>query len=102
MVFHIYSEGACEGERFMLSRRFAAQRLSPACQDCWLVPAAAPFRLFVTVQIMRDVSPMVLGRALKLCNFLDYQDIKVLSRTCLLEPGCQLQAYRAAVTASLS
>jgi len=28
-------------------------------------------------QIIRDISPLVLGRALKLCNFLDYQDSKV-------------------------
>lgn len=29
-------------------------------------------------KIVRDITPLVLGRALKLCNFLDYQDIKVL------------------------
>ena len=29
-------------------------------------------------KITRDITPLVLGRALKLCNFLDYQDIKVL------------------------
>ncbi|KAK9785011.1 hypothetical protein WJX73_004430 [Symbiochloris irregularis] len=29
-------------------------------------------------KIIRDVSPLVLGRPLKLCNFLDYQDIKVV------------------------
>ena len=28
-------------------------------------------------KITRDITPLVLGRALKLCNFLDYQDIKV-------------------------
>lgn len=28
-------------------------------------------------KIIRDITPLVLGRALKLCNFLDYQDIKV-------------------------
>ena len=28
------------------------------------------------LQTVRDISPLVLGRALKLCNFLDYQDIK--------------------------
>ena len=27
-------------------------------------------------KIVRDITPLVLGRALKLCNFLDYQDIK--------------------------
>lgn len=31
-------------------------------------------------QVIRDLTPLVLGRALKLCNFLDYQDIKVLSK----------------------
>ena len=31
-------------------------------------------------KITRDITPLVLGRALKLCNFLDYQDIKVKSR----------------------
>jgi AP-1 complex subunit sigma 1/2 len=29
-------------------------------------------------KVIRDVTPMVLPRALKLCNFLDYQDIKVV------------------------
>jgi AP-1 complex subunit sigma 1/2 len=29
-------------------------------------------------KIIRDISPLVLGRALKLCNFLDYQDSKVV------------------------
>ena len=29
-------------------------------------------------KIIRDITPLVLGRALRLCNFLDYQDIKVL------------------------
>lgn len=29
------------------------------------------------VQVIRDVTPMVLSRALKLCNFLDWKDIKV-------------------------
>ena len=29
-------------------------------------------------KIIRDITPLVLGRALKLCNFLDYQDIKVI------------------------
>lgn len=28
-------------------------------------------------QVIRDVTPMVLSRALKLCNFLDWKDIKV-------------------------
>ena len=31
---------------------------------------------FDCLQTVRDISPLVLGRALKLCNFLDYQDIK--------------------------
>ena len=30
------------------------------------------------LQVIRDVTPMVLSRALKLCNFLDWKDIKVL------------------------
>ena len=29
------------------------------------------------LQVVRDVTPMVLARALKLCNFLDYRDSKV-------------------------
>ena len=29
------------------------------------------------MQVIRDITPLVLGRPLKLCNFLDYQDIKV-------------------------
>lgn len=29
-------------------------------------------------KIIRDITPLVLGRAVKLCNFLDYQDIKVV------------------------
>jgi len=29
-------------------------------------------------KVIRDTTPMVLARALKLCNFLDYQDIKVV------------------------
>nr|BAD90690.1 sigma1 subunit of AP-1 complex of clathrin-coated vesicles [Botryococcus braunii] len=29
-------------------------------------------------KIVRDITPLVLGRAVKLCNFLDYQDIKVV------------------------
>lgn len=29
------------------------------------------------MQVIRDVTPMVLSRALKLCNFLDWKDIKV-------------------------
>ena len=36
-------------------------------------------------KIIRDITPLVLGRALKLCNFLDYQDIKVSPCTCSLE-----------------
>ena len=36
-------------------------------------------------KIMRDITPLVLGRSLKLCNFLDYQDIKVGAlASCLL------------------
>lgn len=35
-------------------------------------------------KIIRDITPLVLGRAVKLCNFLDYQDIKVTARTCSL------------------
>ncbi|KAK9829550.1 hypothetical protein WJX72_006427 [[Myrmecia] bisecta] len=29
-------------------------------------------------KVVREVTPMVLGRALKLCNFLDWKDIKVV------------------------
>lgn len=29
-------------------------------------------------KVIRDVTPMVLSRALKLCNFLDWKDIKVV------------------------
>eukprot|EP00884_Botryococcus_braunii_P011665 jgi/Botrbrau1/2049/Bobra.0047s0025.1 len=29
-------------------------------------------------KIVRDMTPSILGRAVKLCNFLDYQDMKVV------------------------
>lgn len=29
------------------------------------------------LQIIRDITPTILGRTAKLCNFLDYQDYKV-------------------------
>ena len=35
-------------------------------------------------KIVRDITPLVLGRSLKLCNFLDYQDIKVGALACEL------------------
>ena len=31
------------------------------------------------LQIVRDITPTILGRTAKLCNFLDYQDYKVRS-----------------------
>ena len=36
------------------------------------------------LQVIRDVTPMVLSRALKLCNFLDWKDIKVPPMFCTL------------------
>ena len=44
----------------------------------------------MSLQIIRDISPLVLGRALKLCNFLDYQDIKVRGSVILCLPGREL------------
>ena len=32
------------------------------------------------MQVIRDVTPLVLGRPLKLCNFLDWKDNKVCYR----------------------
>lgn len=43
-------------------------------------------------KITRDITPLVLGRALKLCNFLDYQDIKVLFRP--VSDACCGQEHR--------
>jgi hypothetical protein len=45
-------------------------------------------------KIIRDISPLILGRALKLCNFLDYQDIKVG----LLVASCVPSFYSAVVS----
>ena len=55
------------------------------------------------LQVVRDVTPMVLARALKLCNFLDYRDSKVQqllpSRSCagltlLLTVSCRSSFQR--------
>ena len=60
--------------------------------------------MFVSLQIIRDISPLVLGRALKLCNFLDYQDIKVSGSVKLCLPGrelvCDVQPSRCVATIS--
>ena len=45
------------------------------------------------LQVVRDVTPMVLARALKLCNFLDYRDSKVGPAAC---PPSPVQAHAAA------
>lgn len=42
------------------------------------------------LQVIRDVTPMVLSRALKLCNFLDWKDIKVLPMLCTLSNHMQV------------
>jgi len=44
------------------------------------------------LQVIRDVTPMVLSRALKLCNFLDWKDIKVLPMLCTLRNRMQVCA----------
>ncbi len=49
------------------------------CRLRWTPPAAPQLTGLrgAAPQAIRDLTPLVLGRALKLCNFLDYQDIKV-------------------------
>ena len=49
-------------------------------------------------KITRAITPLVLGRALKLCNFLDYQDIKVKSKA----PCCPLAGHTHAVAIMLA
>jgi len=61
---------ARSGENAASVLRLQAALDPTGCASADRTAGAAP-------QAIRDLTPLVLGRALKLCNFLDYQDIKV-------------------------
>lgn len=67
-------DGRCAGRHlqavrwFLLLSRQGKVRLSK-----WYVTLPQKER----ARIIREITPMVLGRALKLCNFLDWKDQKV-------------------------
>lgn len=80
MVHHLHTEGAHQGKR-----AFAfCSAPEPSHWPVWRLCGLARCRRVCCVQIIRDITPTILGRTVKLCNFLDYQDYKA----CLLTPCC--------------
>jgi hypothetical protein len=73
MVFDLHTEGAGKGSDVM-----------PTCTCTKFTSCTNASSADEMLQVIRDVTPMVLSRALKLCNFLDWKDIKVLPIFCTL------------------
>jgi len=71
VVFDIHTERAGKGIAVLVAcpyTKFTSCTVASSADDM--------------LQVIRDVTPMVLSRALKLCNFLDWKDIKVLPMLC--------------------
>ncbi len=79
MVFDIHTERAGKGIAVVV-----------ACPCLQFTSCSSGSSADDVLQVIRDVTPMVLSRALKLCNFLDWKDIKVLPMALHLNAVCSL------------